>query len=56
MVKVIFHYHSELLLKESIHFAPSGSKFFPLREIPFLKMGAVEENHCLIRQSPFDVR
>ena len=30
-------------------FAPSGSKFFPLREVPILKRDAVEENHCLIQ-------
>ena len=30
-------------------FAPLGSKFFPLRAIPILKRGAIEENHCLIQ-------
>ena len=30
-------------------FALSGSKFFPLREVPILKRDANEENHCLIQ-------
>ena len=30
-------------------------KFFPLREIPILKRDTIEENHCLIQKSPFDV-
>ena len=30
-------------------FAPSGSKFFPLREVPILKRDAIEENYCLIQ-------
>ena len=38
---------------ESAHF---GNKFFSLREIPILKWGAIRENHCLTRLSPFDVR
>ena len=37
-------------------FALSGSKFFPLREGPIMKRDAVEENHCLLQKSPFDVR
>ena len=39
---------------EGKNFAPSGSKFFPLREVPILKRDAIEENHCLVRLSPFD--
>ena len=27
-------------------FAPSGSKFFPLRKVPILKRDAINENHC----------
>ena len=49
VVKVIFH-----TLRNCSHrkeFAPSGSKFFPLREVPILKRGAIEENHCLIQYS-----
>ena len=30
-----FPYHDELLLRKE--FAPSGSKFFPLREVPIQK-------------------
>ena len=30
-------------------FAPSGSKFFLLREVPILKSGAMEEIYCLIQ-------
>ena len=37
-------------------FAPSGSKFFPLRKVHILKRNAIEENHCLIQWSPFGVR
>ena len=32
------------------------SKFFPLREVPILSSGAIEENHCLVQQSAFDMR
>ena len=49
-----FPYHKELLLQEK--FAPFGSKFFPLREVPILKRGAFEENHYLFLLSPFVVR
>ena len=28
----------------------------PLREVSIMKRGAIEENHCLIQESPFDVR
>ena len=34
----------------------SGSKFFPLREVPILKRDAIEDNNCFIQLSPFDVR
>ena len=40
VVKSDFPYHKELLLKEK--FAPSGSKFFPLREVPILKRDTIE--------------
>ena len=46
-----FPYHKELLSKERIR-----SLFFPLREVPILKRDTIEENHCLIQESPFDVR
>ena len=47
MDKVIFHTIRNCL--ERKEFAPSGSKFFPLREVPILKTDAIEENHCLIQ-------
>ena len=47
MVKVIFSNSKELLIKKE--FAPAGSKFFPLREVPILKRSAVEEICCLIQ-------
>ena len=34
---------------ERKQFAPSGSKFFPVREVLILKRDAIEENHCLIQ-------
>ena len=34
---------------ERKEFAPSGSKFFPLREVPILKRDVIEENHCLVQ-------
>ena len=37
-------------------FAPSGGKFFSLREAPILRRDAIEENHCLTQKSPFNVR
>ena len=46
VIKVIFHTIRNCLLRKE--FAPSGSKFFPLREVPILKSDAIEENHCLI--------
>ena len=46
VVKVIFH-----TIKNY-----SGSKFFPIREVPILKRDAIEEKHCSIQYSPFDVR
>ena len=54
MVKVI--YHTTKNCSERKEFAPSGSKFFPLREVPILKRDTIEENHCLIQWSPFDGR
>ena len=47
MWKSEFPYHNELLFKERIR--SSGSKFFPLREVPILSRDAIEENHCLIQ-------
>ena len=44
MVKVIFH----LIM--------NCSKFFSLCEVPTLKRDALQEKHCLIQESPFDVR
>ena len=46
VIKVIFHTIGTAHMKE---FAPSGSKFFPLREVPILKREAIEENHWLIQ-------
>ena len=40
-------------IKLSRHMAPM---FFPLREVPILKRDTNEENHCLIKLFPFDVR
>ena len=54
MVKVIFHTIWNCSSRKG--FAPSGSKFFPLREVPILKTDAIEENHSFIQLSPFDVR
>ena len=53
-IKVIFHIIMNCSQRKE--FAPSGSKFFPLREVPILKRDAIGENHCLILLSPFDVR
>ena len=47
VVKVIFYIIRNCSKK--IEFAPSGSKFFPLREILILKRDAIEENHCFIQ-------
>ena len=33
-----------------------GNKFFPLQEVSILKRDEIEENHCLVQYSPFDVR
>ena len=43
MVKVIYH-------------TIRNCSFFPLREVPILKRDAIEENHCSIQESTFDVR
>ena len=53
VVKVIFHTIRNCSLRKE--FAPSGSKFFPLRVVPILKRDAIEVNHCLVQYSPFDV-
>ena len=53
MVKVIFHTIRNCSYRKE--FAPSGSKLFPLREVPILKRDAIEEKRCLIQKSPFDV-
>ena len=34
---------------ERNEFAPSVIKFFPLRQVPILKRGVIEENHCLFQ-------
>ena len=54
MVKVIFHDIRNCSKRKE--FAPSGSISFPLREVFILKKDAIEENHYLIQQPPFDVR
>ena len=54
VVKLIFHTIRNGSEREE--FAPSGSKFFPLRKVPFFKRDEIEENHCLIQESLFDVR
>ena len=54
MVKVIFHAIKNCSKRKE--FAPSGSKFFPFREVPIMKRDAIGENHGLIQSSPFDVR
>ena len=46
VVKVIFHATRNC----------SGSKLFPLMKVPISKRDAIEEKHCLIQLSPFDVR
>ena len=43
VVKVIFHTIRNGSLRKE--FAPPGSKFFTLREIPISKSDAIEENH-----------
>ena len=47
VLKVILHVIRNCSLRKE--FAPSGSKFFPFREVPIMKMDAIEENHCLIQ-------
>ena len=54
MVKVIFH--DTRNCSERKEFARSGKEFFPFREVPIMKWEGIEENHCLIQNSPFDVR
>ena len=56
MVKVIFHtIYKELLLKGK-NLLPLGANSFTFKEVPILKMGAIQKNHCLIQLSPFDER
>ena len=45
MVKVIFHAIRNFSLRNE--FAPSESKFFPLREVPIMRRDAIGENHQL---------
>ena len=47
VIKVIFH--TARNCSERKECATSGSKFFPLREVPTLKREAIEDNHCLIQ-------
>ena len=47
VVKMIFHTLSNWSKRKE--FPPSGSKFFPLREVPILKRDVSEETHCLIQ-------
>ena len=54
MVKVIFPTLRKCSLRKE--FAPSGGKLFLLGEVSFLKREVIEENHCLVQYSPFDVR
>ena len=54
MVKVLFHTIRNCSYRKE--FAPSVSKFFPLREVPVLKRDEIEDNNLLIKLSPFDVR
>ena len=44
---VIFHTLRNCFSRRE--FAPSGIKFFPVREVPILKMDIIVENHCLIQ-------
>ena len=53
MVKVIFNTIRNCTLRKEI--APSVNKFFPLREVSISKRDTIEESHCLIQLSPFDV-
>ena len=53
VVKVIFNTIRDCFSRKEI--APSGSKFFPLKEVSILKRDAIEENQYLIQWSPFDV-
>ena len=47
VIKVIFRAIRNFSLGKEI--APSGSKFFPLREVPILKRDTIEADHCLIQ-------
>ena len=39
-----FHAIRNFSLRKEL--APTGSEFFPLREVPILKRDAIDENHC----------
>ena len=47
VVKLIFHAIRNCSNRKE--FAPSGSEFFPFREVPILKKDPIEDNHCLIQ-------
>ena len=54
-----YHYAVTHLRNKTVTFKGGhqcGSKIFPLREVPILKRDAIEEHHCLVQKSPFDVR
>ena len=53
VVKMIIPCNKEVLLKAKI--APSGSKFFPLREVTTIKRDPIVLNHCSIQYTPFDM-
>ena len=55
MVRVVF-FQTRRNCSYRKEFTPSGIKFFPLREVAVVKRGAIEENQCLIEESPFDLR
>ena len=47
MVNVSFHTIGDCSYGKE--FAPSGSEFFPLREVPMFKRDVIVENICLIQ-------
>ena len=47
VIKVIFNTIRNFSLRKE--FAPSGSKFFPLGEVPILNREEIEKNHCSIQ-------
>ena len=44
VLTVIFHTIRNFSIRKK--FAPRGSEFFPLREVPILERDGIEENHC----------